>query len=165
MVAGLLAQSQAAQDPTFVAKVRDAIVTAATLIYTEATALNAHIKSGTANAAVTVNPALGVAIPPGTVIRVGNELLVSTAGAAQGAVTIATTTTTTQDHIKGEPVSPPSVPNHAARASYARQVLNNPDQYVAAFAAALASLAYDVNATDAAISGGVSAVWDDLAGA
>ncbi len=63
-----------------------------------------------------------------------------------------------------------------ARIAYAAVVLNDPpaslsaggsglSRHVAAFALALAAQGLDTTSTDAAISGGVAAVWNGMAGA
>ena len=58
----------------------------------------------------------------------------------------------------------PSVKNHFNRAQLAAQVLLNPSLYVSGFAQAVASQSIDKNATDIAVLGAVSAVWNTVAG-
>ncbi len=145
--------------------VTEAVAAAAASIYNEATVLTGSVKAGTANATFGITPALAVAITAGTLVHVGTELVVCAAGAAQNATSIVTTTTTAIDHLQGEPVSPPAVVNHAARASYARQVLNSLQQYMVTWAEALAAQGLDKTSLDTAISNGVASLWNAMAGA
>ena len=165
MASVLQQQTVAAQDGTFQQMVRDAIVQTAINVYSEATTLSANIKTGATSVSIPLSVALAAAIPANTTIHVGGELFVSTAGAAQNATSIPTTTTAAMDHIIGESVSPPSVSNHTARAVFARLVLNNPEAWTPAFAAACASAGLTNASTDAAVSNEVSAVWNAMAGA
>lgn len=155
----------ASLDANFQQTIKDAIEIAATNIYNESTKLTANVRSGTANPTFAFTPALTAPIPAGTVIKVGSELFLSTAGALTGATTIATTTTATQDHVVGEALAPPSPAHHYERAIYARQILTNPDQYVVPWAVALAAQGLSAASTDAAVDTGISSAWDAMAGA
>lgn len=165
MATGLLNQTNASRDGGFQAAVRTAIVSTALNVYSEATTLNANIKAGATNVSIPLSFALGSAIVANTTIRVGSEMFTCAAGASSGATSIPTTTTAANDHVLGEPVSPPSLANHTARATLARLVINNPDAWVAAFSAACASAGLDNTSSDTAINNQVSAVWNAMAGA
>lgn len=54
--------------------------------------------------------------------------------------------------------------NHLNRASYAKAVLNSPQQYTLAFALGVTSQGVDNTATDAALQNTVNSLWNAYAG-
>jgi hypothetical protein len=162
MAATLTLQNAAASVPSFVGKVRMAMCAAAVSISSEATTLTGGIPAGAVTALKCA--ALPSAIPATSTVAVGGEVFTSAAGAAQNATSIPVSGTAAVPHFAGEVITPPTLANHVRRVAYARAVLNNPDLYAPLFAAALASQAIDDTSTDVAITNGVSAAWDALAG-
>lgn len=165
MASGLQNQYQASQDQSFQQKVTEAICAAAISIYNEAVTSTAYLRAGTVSANIPLSSALPTAIAANTTIRLGSELLMCVAGAAQNATTIPVATTTSVDHFAGEAVSPPSQTNHQVRANYARVVLGAPAQVSTAWAEGLASQGIDTSSPDGSINASVSALWNGFAGA
>ena len=57
-----------------------------------------------------------------------------------------------------------NTPNHTNRATFARAVLQAPQQYVLAFALGVASQGIDNTATDATIQNTINSLWNAYAG-
>jgi hypothetical protein len=167
MASGLGAQTNAANDPTFLAAVQDAIVQTAINVYSEATTLLSNLQQGVAVTSVVVTPALSSGIGSGTVLAFATgDTCVTNGTTSSGSQTITVNSfTPTRTHLSGEAVSPPAPSNHIFRASYANKVLNNPTGYAVLFAYACASQGADKTSSDSTIINTVSSVWNALAGA
>lgn len=101
----------------------------------------------TTSAAQTVNAALGAAVPDDPAPRFRERVCVAAVAAAIA--------------IANEGAA---VPNHAARAAFAKAVVTDPFSLMGPLSLALASQGLDNTSDDASISSALAAVWNTFSG-